>query len=325
MLDRAEEHRFRDPSLELPCPVGHDRKALGPGQQDRPLAGGEGAGALHVERGAAGAHAEEPGTELSLDLHRQEIGLAGEGGDVAFDGPLIDLARRRELGDPAVLHHGDLVGDRHRLRLVVGDVEGRRAARLLHVADQPAHVVAQAGIEIGERLVEQQQPRLDDERARQRHALLLAAGELARQAMLEPAKLDLIENLADAAASLVAPAFAKQQAVADVVHHAEMGEQRVVLEDDAEVALVRWRGQDADAVRANVAAVGVDEPRDAAQRRRLAAAGRTKQADELALPGRQAHLVESDGLAVALAQRMQLDVAHSAARWPWTRRWRDRE
>ncbi len=73
---------------------------------------------------------------------------------------------------------------------------------LLHVADQPAHVVAQPGVEIGERLVEQQEPRLDDQRAGQRHALLLAAGKLARQAVLEPDKLHLVEHLAHAALAL---------------------------------------------------------------------------------------------------------------------------
>ena len=45
-----------------------------------------------------------------------------------------------------------------------------------------ARAGAQAGVERRERLVEQHQPRLPRQRARQRHALLLAAGELVRAA-----------------------------------------------------------------------------------------------------------------------------------------------
>ena len=56
-------------------------------------------------------------------------------------------------------------------------------------SSQP-HLLAQLGVEVGERLVEQQHARLDDERARKRDALLLAARELRRGPILEPAELD---------------------------------------------------------------------------------------------------------------------------------------
>ena len=54
---------------------------------------------------------------------------------------------------------------------------------LLQLADLDAHFVPQLGVEIGQRLVEQQDVGLDHERARERHALLLAARQLARQAL----------------------------------------------------------------------------------------------------------------------------------------------
>ena len=41
--------------------------------------------------------------------------------------PIVDLLRRPELLDDAVVHHRDLVGHRHRLELVVGDVDRRGA------------------------------------------------------------------------------------------------------------------------------------------------------------------------------------------------------
>ena len=80
----------------------------------------------------------------------------------------------------AVVHHHDAVGHRERLLLVVGDEDGGDAQALLQAADLAAQAHAHARVERGERLVEQQQPGRGGERARDRDALLLAAGELAR-------------------------------------------------------------------------------------------------------------------------------------------------
>ena len=79
---------------------------------------------------------------------------------------------------PAVVHHGDAVGKRQRLALVVGDEDEGAADLLVHAAQLILHGVAQLQVECGKRLVEQQHLGPHDERPRQRHALLLAAGKL---------------------------------------------------------------------------------------------------------------------------------------------------
>ena len=66
---------------------------------------------------------------------------------------------------------------------------------MLQFAQLDAHVAAQLGVEVGERLVEQQHGRRERAGARQRHALLLAAGELRRAAVGELAHLHQIERL----------------------------------------------------------------------------------------------------------------------------------
>ena len=91
---------------------------------------------------------------------------------------IVDFARRADLLDQAVAHHHDAVGHRQRLFQVVRHVDRRDAEPVLQLAQLDAHVGAQLGVEIGERLVEQQHRRLEHEGARQRDALLLAAGEL---------------------------------------------------------------------------------------------------------------------------------------------------
>jgi hypothetical protein len=77
-----------------------------------------------------------------------------------------------------LVHHGDAVGDRHRLGLVVGDVHGRDAHLALQVLEEGARLEAQLGVEVAERLVEQEHLRLVHHRARHRGALLLAARDL---------------------------------------------------------------------------------------------------------------------------------------------------
>ena len=89
------------------------------------------------------------------------------------------------LLDLAVVHDADQVGGGHRLRLVVGDVDGGVAIGVVQPAHLEAHFLAQIGVEIGQRLVEQQRLGLHDQRARERHALLLAAGQFARIALGE--------------------------------------------------------------------------------------------------------------------------------------------
>ena len=115
----------------------------------------------------------------------QHVDVADERRDETVDGPAIDLVRRAELADAALRKHGDPVGQAERLALVVGDEDGGHAELALDFLDLDLHRRAQVPVERRERLVEQQHLGPDDERARQRDALLLAAGELARLAILE--------------------------------------------------------------------------------------------------------------------------------------------
>ncbi len=109
------------------------------------------------------------------NLSRHQIHQPHEVGDHAVGRPGIDLERRAVLLQPPAVHHGDLVGQRQRLGLVVGDIDEGDAGAALQLLQLDAHALAQLGVEIGQRLVEQQDRRLDHEAARERDALLLAA------------------------------------------------------------------------------------------------------------------------------------------------------
>ncbi len=167
--------------------------------------------------------------------------------------------------------------------------------------------VAQAPVEVGERLVHEEHARTRRDRARQRHPLLLAAGEDMRViggVALEPDPGERALR-GDLGVARREPA----QAEGDVLDDAEMREKRVILEHQADAAGLRRQEQ----LRAgDLAPVEEDAPlrraldagRDPEQRR-LAAAGMAEQADELARRDRQRDVVERAQRAVDLAHALE--------------------
>ena len=127
----------------------------------------------------------------------QQVGGADKAGDERIDRAEIYIVRRADLGDAPLVDHRDAVGERQRLGLVVRDVDGGDADLALQPLELAAHLVAQLRVEIGQRLVEQQQPRLVHDGARERHALLLAAGEPRRGPLLEAVEIDDGERALD--------------------------------------------------------------------------------------------------------------------------------
>ena len=89
------------------------------------------------------------GSAIQFDnLALDEVRLSNEVGDKAVIGGVKEFARRAGLGDGCVAHHDDLVGNRERLFLVMGDVDHGQAELLLDRADVLANLPAQLGIEI---------------------------------------------------------------------------------------------------------------------------------------------------------------------------------
>ena len=114
------------------------------------------------------------------DARLDQVDVADEARDPARIRPLVDLDRRPDLRERALMHQGDAVRDRHRLVLVVGDDhEGGLQPRLQRFQLE-ARLLAQLAVERRERLVEQQHLRPLGERACERDALALPAGQLVR-------------------------------------------------------------------------------------------------------------------------------------------------
>ena len=150
-------------------------------------------------------------------------------------------AGRADLLDAALVHDDDPVGDLEGLLLVVRDEDAGDVDLVVQPAQPLAQLLAHLGVERAERLVEQQHLRLGGERARQRDALALAAGELRRQRALEPSSCTSRSSSCTRSRISRLRALAHAQAEGDVLEHRHVPEQRVVLEDEADVALADGR------------------------------------------------------------------------------------
>ncbi len=164
------------------------------------------------------------------------------------------------------------------------DEDGGVASLLLHLLNQLPHLLAEAGVEGAQGLVQEQQARLGDERARQRHPLLLAAGELAGTAVSEALHPHPPERRIDAAGDLIPRNTSHPEPEADVRGDAHVREEQGLLKDHRDTPLLRRYGQHRVPVHENVTGGGADETGYYLQRRRLAAARGSEEGDELPRP-----------------------------------------
>jgi hypothetical protein len=81
------------------------------------------------------------------------------------------------------IHHHQQIGQRHGLELVVRDIDRGNPQRSLQLLDLDAHLPAQLGVEVGQRLVEQEHLRVAHDGAAHGDALALAARQFARPAI----------------------------------------------------------------------------------------------------------------------------------------------
>jgi hypothetical protein len=146
------------------------------------------------------------------------------------------------------------------------------------------------GVERGGRLVGKDQRRLVGERAPNRHALLLAAGEVGRHIVGAVGDFEVVEQLPGAAARAAAVHAVELHGQGDVVQRREEGDQVVCLEDEPDVLAAEAAHVDADpaiavdrlAIYLDQAGAGIDDQADAQEQRGLARTAGAEQRDQLA-------------------------------------------
>ena len=158
----------------------------------------------------------ELGEQLRTQPGERRVGLRAAGAEVDAGVVAYDAA----------VEHDHPVGQHDGLVDVVGDQQHGRPVPLAQLAEQRVHPDPGQRVEGAERLVGQQQLGVADQRAGQRGALLLAAGQLVGPGLLAAGEADLGQRLRPRSAA--SPVEAEHHVVEDALPRQQPG----VLEDD---------------------------------------------------------------------------------------------
>lgn len=287
----VDTHLPAAPQLEVAA-GGQDGAALGHGGDDAVGAAEPYGGEHGVDRGAVGGcgvggfggeylDVLRPDGDRTAVRQLDEVLVAEEFGDEAVGRGAEHLARGALLGDRALVEDDHAVGELQGLLLVVGDEDRGEPGLLLDTGEFLAHLDTQPRVEVGQGLVEEEYRGTYGDGAGQRDALLLAAGQLLGLAAGEVGEADQLQRLARASAQLSVRDAAHLQSEGDVLLHGHVREERVRLEDHADVAALRGKPGGVLALQQNAARGGFEESGDHAQGGGLAAAARSEQRGEL--------------------------------------------
>ena len=163
-------------------------------------------------------HDARPGRSHHHARHHRA--LADETGHIGTGRAVIEPMGRIPLLHAATADHADPVADGKGFLLVVRHQDRRRVRRLQDLPHLQPQLLAQAGIQARERLVQQQQGRLRRQRPCQRHPLLLTAGQLMRITAGLRLQMRQTQHLVHPCGPLLARA--PLQAEADVLRHRQM-------------------------------------------------------------------------------------------------------
>ncbi len=218
---------------------------------------------------------------FDLPVHEVHRRASDEAGYEQVVGVVVKVAGRIDLLEAALANDGDAIAHRHRLDLIVGDVDGRGPEALLEHADLGPHLHPQFGIEVGEGLVHQEGGGLADDGPPHRHALALATGEGLGLALEVLGDLEHPGGLRNPPLDLFLAHLAELQPEGHVVVDAHVGIEGVVLEDHGDVPILRGHIVDHSLTDLEVAFGDLLETRNHPQKGGLAASRRSDQNEEL--------------------------------------------
>ena len=241
------------------------------------------------------------------DVPLQHARRADEPRDERRGGLVVDLIGRADLLDAALVHDDDLVRELERLVLVVGDEQRRHAELAVQLVEPVPQVLAHPGVQRAERLVQQQHARTGRERAGERDALALPAGELVGVAVGERRELHELEQLVDPGLDVGLGRLAHAEPEPDVVGDGHVPEQRVVLEHEADAALLHASVRVLLVLHPDPPGVRRLEAGEHPQHGALSRAARPEERGDRALLGGERDVVHGDEAAEALRQVLHDD------------------
>ena len=192
---------------------------------------------------------------------------------------------------------------RHGFDLVVRDVEARRLEALMELLDLKARLHAKLRVEVRERFVKEEDRGFAHDGAAHRDALTLTARELAGAALEKVPEFEHLRRL-----------FV--EAVRHVVKDRHVRIERVVLKDHRAVAVLGFEVVDDPVADREFPGGDRFEPRDHAQKGRLAAARGADDHDEFAVLDVERDAVDDLDVAVALLDVLERNACHFIFPYP---------
>ena len=153
---------------------------------------------------------------------------------------MIELQRFPNLRHTAGVEDHDLVGEGHRFHLIVGDIDHGAAQSLMQTGDFDTHLDAQGGIEVGKRLIQQENAWLCHQRTTNRHALALTAGEGFRFTLQQMGQLQHFRNLSHPLVNQIFFRAGQLQAKRHIFRNGKVGIECIRLEYHPNAAFCRW-------------------------------------------------------------------------------------
>ena len=174
--------------------------------------------------------------DIDIDeVHRR---AADEACNETVDRGLIEGLWRADLQEKPFIHDRDAGPHRHRLDLVVGDVDDGRLESLVETRDLRTRLNAQLGIEVRERLVHEEDGRFTDDGASKRDTLALAAGEFLGLAIEQILELDRLCRFLHPPLDLRLGHLPQLEAERQVLTNRHVRVQGVALEDHRDIAIL---------------------------------------------------------------------------------------
>ena len=190
------------------------------------------------------------------------------------------------------------------------DARVEEAAKMLQLDQLGPGLGPQLGVEVGQRLVHQEGHRSPDDGPGQRDPLALAAGELAGLAVEQGRQPELLGRLLDHRRPLLLRHLAGAEGELDVRPHGLVGVQRVALEHHRDVPVLRLHVVHRLAGDGDDALGRVLEAGEHPQQRRLAAARRAQEDEEVPVVDVQGQVAHGLDVAEALGHPIEVDVRH---------------
>lgn len=173
-----------------------------------------------------------------------------------------------------------LVAHRHRLGLVVRYVDKGRAQSFMQAGNLRAHRGTQLGIQVGQRLVQQEYIRVAHHSASQCDTLTLAAGQRLRLAVQQMLQIQNFSYFMNLPVDFVLRHLLKRQSERHILVNRHMRIQRVALENHRNIAVLRRNVIDAALADIHITVRDLLKTCNHTQRSRFTAAGRADQHDK---------------------------------------------